>query len=304
MNFTAKDVQALREKTGCGMMDCKKALVECDGNMDAAIDYLREKGLASAQKKADRVAAEGQVYAFAKGNVGVVVEINAETDFVANGDGFKALTAKIANIIADQNPADVDALLECKEDGQTVNEMMQELFLAVRENMKIRRFVRTEGKVATYVHGGGKIGVMVQFDTADEIAAKDEFNVMGKDVAMQIAAVNPAYLDKDSVPAEVIEKEKAILVSQMKEDPKMANKPEQVLEKIVEGKIGKFYKENCLMDQAFVKDGDISVSKYVANTAKALGGDIKVVSYVRFEKGEGIEKKADNFAEEIANMVK
>lgn len=304
MAFTAKDVQALREKTGCGMMDCKKALVECDGNMDAAVDFLREKGLASAQKKAGRVAAEGQVYAFSKGNVGVVVEINAETDFVANGDGFKDLTVKVANVIADQNPADVDALMECKQDGVTVAEMMQELFLAVRENMKIRRFERTEGVVSTYVHGGGKIGVMVKFDTDASVAETEEFKVMGKDVAMQIAAVNPAYLDETSVPAEVLEKEKSILVMQMKEDPKMANKPEQVLHKIVEGKIGKYYKENCLLDQAFVKDGDLTVAKYVENTAKKLGKDIKVVSYVRYEKGEGIEKKVDNFAEEIANMVK
>ena len=314
MAFTAKDVQALREKTGCGMMDCKKALVECDGNMDAAVDFLREKGLASAQKKAGRVAAEGQVYAFSKGNVGVVVEINAETDFVANGDGFKDLTVKVANVIADQNPADVDALMECKQDGVTVAEMMQELFLAVRENMKIRRFERTEGVVSTYVHGGGKIGVMVKFDTDASVAETEEFKVMGKDVAMQIAAVNPAYLDEASVPAEVLEKEKSILVMQMKEDPKMANKPEavlgkivdgkQVLHKIVEGKIGKYYKENCLLDQAFVKDGDLTVAKYVENTAKKLGKDIKVVSYVRYEKGEGIEKKVDNFAEEIANMVK
>lgn len=304
MAFTAKDVQALREKTGCGMMDCKKALVECDGNMDAAVDFLREKGLASAQKKSSRVAAEGQVYAFSKGNVSVAVEINAETDFVANGDGFKELTVKIANIIADQNPADVDALMKCKENGVTVEEMMQELFLAVRENMKIRRFVRIEGKVATYVHGGGKIGVLVQFDTDDDVAENELFKTMGRDIAMQVAAVNPLYLDEASVPAEVIEKEKGILVSQMKEDPKMANKPEQVLEKIVEGKIGKYYKENCLMDQAFVKDGDINVAKYVSNVAKEIGKDIKVVSFVRFEKGEGIEKKADNFAEEIANMIK
>ena len=303
MAFTAKDVQALREKTGCGMMDCKKALTECDGNMDAAIDYLREKGLASQAKKASRVAAEGTVCAIVENGVGVVVELNAETDFVANGDDFKALAERVAKIIAAQNPADMDALLACTENGQTVEEMVQELFLKIRENIKIRRFVRYEGKVVTYVHAGGKIGVMVKFDTELD-ATNDAFVAMGKNIAMQIAAMNPAYLDEASVPAEVIEKEKEILIAQMKEDPKMANKPDAVLGKIVEGKIGKYYKENCLVEQAFVMDGDINVGKYVANTAKELGADIKIDSFVRYEKGEGIEKRVDDFAAEVASMVK
>ena len=303
MAFTAKDVQALREKTGCGMMDCKKALTECDGNMDAAIDYLREKGLASQAKKASRVAAEGTVCAIVENGVGVVVELNAETDFVANGDDFKALAERVAKIIAAQNPADMDALLACTENGQTVEEMVQELFLKIRENIKIRRFVRYEGKVVTYVHAGGKIGVMVKFDTELD-ATNDAFVAMGKNIAMQIAAMNPAYLDEASVPAEVIEKEKEILIAQMKEDPKMANKPDAVLGKIVEGKIGKYYKENCLVEQAFVMDSDINVGKYVANTAKELGADIKIDCFVRYEKGEGIEKRVDDFAAEVASMVK
>ena len=303
MAFTAKDVQALREKTGCGMMDCKKALTECDGNMDAAIDYLREKGLASQAKKASRVAAEGTVCAIVENGVGVVVELNAETDFVANGDDFKALAERVAKIIAAQNPADMDALLACTENGQTVEEMVQELFLKIRENIKIRRFVRYEGKVVTYVHAGGKIGVMVKFDTELD-ATNDAFVAMGKNIAMQIAAMNPAYLDEASVPAEVIEKEKEILIAQMKEDPKMANKPDAVLGKIVEGKIGKYYKENCLVEQAFVMDSDINVGKYVANTAKELGAEIKIASFVRFEKGEGIEKRVDDFAAEVAAMAK
>ena len=303
MAFTAKDVQALREKTGCGMMDCKKALTECDGNMDAAVDYLREKGLASQAKKADRIAAEGTVCAIVDNGVGVVVELNAETDFVANGEEFKALAERVAKIIAAQNPADMDALLACTEDGMTVEEMVQELFLKIRENIKIRRFVRYEGKVVTYVHAGGKIGVMVKFDT-DLDAANDAFIAMGKNIAMQIAAMNPSFLDEASVPAEVIEKEKEILIAQMKEDPKMANKPDAVLGKIVEGKIGKFYKENCLVEQAFVMDGDVSVGKYVENTAKELGADIKIATFVRFEKGEGIEKRVDDFAAEVASMVK
>lgn len=303
MAFTAKDVQALREKTGCGMMDCKKALTECDGNMDAAADFLREKGLASQAKKASRVAAEGTVCAYTKDNVGVVVELNAETDFVANGVEFKTLAGKVAEVIAEQNPADVDALLKCEKNGQTVEQMVQELFLAVRENIKVRRFVRYEGKTVTYVHAGGKIGVMVKFDT-DLAADNADFVAMGKNVAMQIAAMNPTYLDEASVPAEAIEKEKEILIAQMKEDPKMANKPEAVLGKIVEGKIGKFYKENCLVEQQFVMDGDLTVGKYVEKTAKELGADIKIEAFVRFEKGEGIEKRVDDFAAEVAGMIK
>ena len=303
MAFTAKDVQALREKTGCGMMDCKKALTECDGNMDAAVDYLREKGLASQAKKASRVAAEGTVVALTKDGVGVVVEVNSETDFVASNDEFKAFANKVADVIAAANPADVDALMAAKdENGKTVDELKQDIFLKFRENMQIRRFIRMEGSVVSYVHAGGKIGVMVKFDT--ELASSDAFVAMGKNVAMQIAAMNPSYLDEASVPAEVIEKEKAIMVAQMKEDPKMAGKPEQVLAKIVEGKMGKYFKENCLVEQQYVIDGDLTVGKYVASVAKELGGDIKVAEFVRYEKGEGIQKKEENFAEEIANMVK
>ena len=303
MAFTAKDVQALREKTGCGMMDCKKALVECDGNMDAATDYLREKGLASQAKKASRVAAEGTVCTYTKDGVGVMVELNAETDFVANGEEFKALAAKVAAIVAEQNPTDMDALLACEKDGMTVEAMVQELFLAIRENIKIRRFVRVEGKVVSYVHAGGKIGVLVNFET--EVAGdNDALIAMGKNIAMQIAAMNPAYLDIASVPAEVIEKEKEILIAQMKEDPKMANKPDAVLGKIVEGKIGKYYKENCLVEQQYVIDGDLTVGKYVEKTAKELGADIKVASFTRYEKGEGIEKRVDDFASEVASMIK
>ena len=303
MAFTAKDVQALREKTGCGMMDCKKALVETDGNMEAAVDYLREKGLASQAKKADRIAAEGTVAVYTADGVGAVVELNSETDFVANGDGFKALAAEVAQIVAEQNPQDVDALLACEKDGSTVEAKVQELFLAIRENIKVRRFARFEGKVVSYVHAGGKIGVLVNFDT--EVAADNAGLIAaGKNIAMQIAAMNPAYLDQASVPASVIEKEKEILIAQMKEDPKMANKPEAVLGKIVEGKIGKYYKENCLVEQQFVIDGDITVGKYIENTAKELGAEIKLASYVRFEKGEGIEKRVDDFAAEVAAMAK
>ena len=307
MAFTAKDVQALREKTGVGMMDCKKALVEADGDMDKAVDILREKGLASAAKKASRVAAEGVVAAYSDATAGALVEINCETDFVAKGEPFVNLSNKVAKTVVAAKPADVDALLATKavDSDKTVEEEVQEVFLALRENMKVRRFALVEGHTSTYIHAGGTVGVLVAFDVDDATAANPEFDVMGKNVAMQIAAMNPSYLDEASVPAEVIEKEKGILIAQMKEDPKMANKPEQVLVKIVEGKIGKFYKENCLLNQEFVRSDlfEGAVNGYVNSVAKALGADIKVTSFVRFEKGEGIEKKEDNFAAEIASMM-
>ncbi len=308
MAFTAKDVQALREKTGVGMMDCKKALVEADGDMDKAVDILREKGLASQAKKSGRVAAEGVVAAYSDGKAGALVEINCETDFVAKGEPFVALANKVAKTACVSAPADVDDLLKTDVvDGNgTVEEAVQEVFLALRENMKVRRFTRVEGHVATYIHAGGTVGVMVSFDVDDATAAKPEFDAMGKNVAMQIAAMNPSYLDEASVPAEVLDKEKAILVAQMKEDPKMASKPEAVLQKIVEGKIGKYYKENCLVDQEFVRS-DIfegSVGKYVESVAKALGSAVKLTGFVRYERGEGIEKKQEDFAAEIESMVK
>ena len=248
--FTAKDVKALREKTGCGMMDCKKALTQADGDMDKAIDFLREQGLAKQAKKAGRIAAEGVAYAVASddNSAGVVIEINAETDFVAKNDSFMDFVKTCAATVLKQNPADVEALLALKAEGseQTVAEMLQEKVLTIGENIQIRRFERMEGACVAYVHAGGKIGVLVNFDT--DLADKAEFVSYGKDIAMQIAALNTAYLNRDEVPAEVIDHEKAIKVEQLKNDPKMANRPEQVLGKIVDGKIGKYYKENCLVD--------------------------------------------------------
>lgn len=303
MNFTAKDVQSLREKTGCGMMDCKKALVASDGDMDKAVEFLREKGLAAVAKKSSRIAAEGAVVAYTDeaAKVSVVVEVNAETDFVAKNETFKQFAVDVAKTVAEKNPADVDALLETEmADGVKVADALKDKIYTIGENIKIRRFERYEGVVATYIHGGGRIGVMVKFDTTDDVAAADAFKEAGKDVAMQIAAINPLYLDKESVPADVIENEKRILTKQVMEE----GKPENIAEKIVMGKIGKFYKENCLMEQQFVKDGDYTVAKYVDKIAKDLGGSIKVLSFVRFEKGEGLEKKSDNFADEVASMVK
>lgn len=302
MAFTAKDVQTLRERTGCGMMDCKKALTETDGDMEKAIEVLREKGLAAAAKKAGRVAAEGIVYAYvdeAK-KVGVVIEVNSETDFVAKNDSFIAFVDTCAKTVAEQNPATVEALLECKAAGsdETIADMLREKILTIGENMKIRRFARYEGEVVTYIHGGGRIGVMVGFDT--DLSGKAEFKEYAKDIAMQVAASAPTYLDKTAVPSETIEKEKEILTIQAINEGKPAN----IAEKMVMGRIGKYYKEVCLLEQPFIKDGDLSVTQYTEKVAKELGGSIKVTGFVRYEKGEGLEKKEDNFADEVASMIK
>ena len=304
MAFTAADVKNLREKTGVGMMDCKKALAASDGDMDKAIEYLREKGLAASVKKADRIAAEGMAYAAVVNGVGVVVEVNAETDFVGKNEKFVDFVKGVAATVAAVNPADLDALMECKYNGTdlTVLQQQQEMVLVIGENIKVRRFARFEGGVCVpYVHAGGKIGVLVNLET-DLPAEKVE--EAGKDVAMQIAALNPRFWDKAQVTQDVLDEEKKIMMAQMENDPKMASKPEQVREKIVLGKLHKFYTENCLLQQEFVKDGDLTVEKYLAAAAKSLGGAITFKDAVRFEKGEGIEKKQENFAEEIASMVK
>lgn len=304
MAFTAQDVKNLREQTGCGMMDCKKALTESEGNFDKAVEYLREKGLAAAQKKASRVAAEGMVYATVAGNVGVVLEVNAETDFVAKNEMFQAFVKDVAAVVAEQNPADVDALLACKLGDDTVEAALKEKILVIGENIKIRRFERFEGVCSAYIHAGGTHAVLVQFDASAEIAAKAEFAAYAHDVAMQITASNPGYLCEAEVPAEVIEKEKEILLVQIANDPKNANKPDAIKEKMVLGRIGKFYKENCLVDQEFVKDPDLTVGKYTEKIAKELGGEIAIVKFVRYEKGEGLEKRCDDFAAEVASMMK
>ena len=308
MNFTAKDVAALREKTGCGMMDCKKALTASNGDVDAAIDFLREKGLAASAKKASRIAAEGVAYAkvAADGKSGVVIEINAETDFVAKNADFRTFVETCADTVLAEKPADVDALMDVKAVGteMTVAELLREKILTIGENIKIRRFTRFDGVVATYIHAAGRIGVMVQFDADEAVAAKTEFEAFAKDICMQVAAANPAYLCECKVPAEVVEHEKKILMEQIANDPKTANKPAQVIEKMVTGRIAKYYKENCLVDQIYVKDPDLTVQKYVDQTAKALGGKIAIADFVRYEKGEGLEKRNDNFADEVAGMIK
>ena len=365
--FTAKDVQALREKTGVGMMECKKALVEAEGDMDKAVEILKERGLATQQKKSSRVAAEGVVVAYndKENKVGVLVEVNCETDFVAKNPDFVALANRIAKTVAEKNPADVDALLkETIADGtETVEEAVQELFLAIRENMKVRRFARVEGVVETYIHAGGAVGVMVRFETDDATAAKDEFVAMGKNIAMQVAAMSPEYLSESDITADELAKMKTITIESALNKPDSLPKPilkkvfdtvlseklwsdedasayeeqknnkflfnflskegvaklaevavslkdlfvnDVIFGKAVDGRINKQIKEICLLNQVFVRSDlfDGNVSGYVADVAKKLGADIKVTGFTRFQRGEGIEKKADNFAAEIASMVK
>ena len=306
MAISAKDVMELRKQTDCGMMECKKALTEADGNFEKAIEILRERGLATAAKKAGRIAAEGMVYAdyCPECKVGVVIEVNAETDFVAKNDKFVDFVKKATKVIMEQNPADVETLMNCKMGDETVDQALKELILVIKENIKVRRFTRYEGVCSAYVHGGGTHGILVNFETTNDIDSKDEFTAYGKDIAMQVAAANPSYVDEASVPAEVVAKEKEIMLVQMSQDPKNANKPEAVKQKMIEGKIKKFFKENCLVDQEFVKDGDLTVAQYTAKVAKDLGGDIKIVKFTRFQKGEGLEKRADDFAAEVASMVK
>ena len=304
MAFTATDVKNLREMTGVGMMDCKKALTAADGDMDKAVEWLREKGMAASVKKAGRIAAEGMAYAAVVDGIGVVVEVNAETDFVGKNEKFVDFVKGVAATVAKDNPADLDALMNCKYNGTdlTVTQQQQEMVLVIGENIKVRRFARySDGVSVPYVHAGGKIGVLVNLET--DLDA-DKVQEAGKDVAMQIAALNPRFWDKSQVTQEVLDEEKKVMMAQMENDPKMAGKPEQVREKIVMGKLNKFYSENCLLQQDFVKDGDVTVEKYLAAAAKALGGTITFKDAVRFEKGEGIEKKQENFAEEIASMVK
>ena len=367
MAFTAKDVQALREKTGVGMMDCKKALVETDGDVEKAIEILRKKGLAQAEKKASRVAAEGIVATCSDASAGILVEINCETDFVAKGAPFVELSSKVAKTVLAAKPADVEALLATKavDSDLTVEEEVQEVFLALRENMKVRRFALVEGHVATYIHAGGSVGVIVSFDVDDETAAKAEFDAMGKNVAMQIAAMSPEYLSKADISDEELAKMKSITIDSALNKPDslpipvlnslieeainekkwsedditiyqgldqkqrknfvnfisdaayatlvelaLAHKAEIAENKIfvglVQGRLSKQIKEVCLLEQAFVRsdlfEGD--VNGYINSVAKALGAEIKATSFTRFAKGEGIEKKVDDFAAEIASMVK
>ena len=293
MAITASMVKDLRTKTGAGMMDCKKALVEAEGDMEKAVDILREKGLSQAAKKASRVAAEGAVVSAisADGKVGTIVEVNCETDFVGSNDDFRALAARIAQQIIAVNPADVEALLASEMDGKAVKDQVTEAVAKIGENISVRRFVRyesaesAEGAVYSYVHGGGKIGVLVEMKGADA--------ELGKDVAMQVAAANPSYLDRTQVPQAEIEHEKEVLAVEARNE----GKPEKIIEKMVLGRINKYYKEVCLVDQEFIKDGDLTIAKLLKSK------NAEVVRFARFQLGEGIEKKQDDLAAEVAKQL-
>ena len=304
MAFTAQDVKKLREMTNVGMMDCKAALAATDGDMDKAVDWLREKGLAKAAKKASRVAAEGVAFATVVDGIGVVIEVNSETDFAAKTESFMDLVKNLAVVVAKENPADVEALKASKYPNSqlTVTEIMQEKVMSIGENMQIRRFDRfADNFSVAYVHAGGTHGVLVNLAVEGDIDATE----IGKNVAMQIAAMNAKYWDKTLVPQAEVDKEMAVQVALMDNDPKMASKPAQVKEKIAAGKINAFFKEICLLQQDFVR-GDLfqgSVEGYIADAGKKLGGKVTFVNAVHYIKGEGIEKKEENFADEVAAQI-
>lgn len=304
--ITAKDVAALRAKTGIGMMECKKALVEADGDMDAAVKLLREKGELKAESKmATRIAADGIVDIMKDGDTTAIIEVNSETDFVAKNASFQEFVKNLLKTVIANKPADVDALLASTYiDGtETVEAKLKEMIFVIGEKISIRRFAVVEGVSSTYIHGTGAIGVIVKFDADAEVVAKPGFAEFAKNIALQVGAYPTPYLDRDSVPADVIEEEKKILMAQIANDPANAKKPAQIIEKMVIGKIGKFYENNCLVDMTYVKDEDLKVGAYVDKTAKELGGKIKISGFYRYEKGEGIQKREENFAEEIAKLT-
>jgi elongation factor Ts len=304
-NISAKMVGDLKKKTGAGLMDCKRALVETDGDVDAAIKILREKGLAAAAKKADRIAADGLVSVLKDGNTVAMVEVNSETDFVAKNASFVEFVQGILRTIITFKPATLDELKACKFDGTeyTVEETVKDKIYTIGENITLRRFTVIEGITSTYIHGNGSIGVIVKFDVDAAVAATEEFVEFAKNIALQAGAYATPYLDRDHVPASVINEEKEVIMGQIKNDPKNASKPAAIIEKMAIGKLGKFYEENCLVDKEYIKEDNMKVSQYIANTAKALGTSIKVVDFARFEKGEGIEKREDNLGDEVAKML-
>jgi len=304
-NISAKMVGDLKKKTGAGLMDCKRALVETDGDVDAAIKILREKGLAAAAKKADRIAADGLVSVLKDGNTVAMVEVNSETDFVAKNATFVEFVQGILRTVIAFKPATIEELKACKFDGTeyTVEETIKDKIYTIGENITLRRFTVIEGITSTYIHGNGSIGVIVKFDVDAAVAESEEFVEFAKNIALQAGAYATPYLDRDHVPASVIAEEKEVIMGQIKNDPKNAKKPENIIEKMAVGKLGKFYEENCLVDKEYIKEDNMKVSQYIANTAKALGTSIKVVDFARFEKGEGIEKREDNLGDEVAKML-
>ncbi|MBQ8145338.1 MAG: elongation factor Ts [Clostridia bacterium] len=308
--ITASMVNELRQKTGCGMMECKKALTEANGDMDNAIKVLREKGLAVAAKKASRIAAEGVVDILVADDKksAAMIEVNAETDFVAKNATFLEFVQNLLKTILATRPANVEELLakQYVDSDMTVEAKLKDMVFTIGENMNIRRFVIVDGIVGTYIHGKGSTGVIVSYEADESVVASEAFAEFAKNIALQVAgAPSPVlYLNKESVPEKDLEEEKSIILAQLANDPKNANKPAQILEKMVAGKLGKFYEKNCLLEQEYVKEDKMSVSQYVENTAKALGGSIKVTGYCMYEKGEGLEKREDDFAAEIERLVK
>ena len=305
--ISAKMVNDLRAKTGAGLMDCKRALTGTNGDFDEAIKVLREKGLAVAAKKADRIAAEGVVDILycEEYKTAAMIEVNSESDFVAKNADFLAFVRGCLDVIMDKRPADVAALLALPfgESGMTVDAMLKEKILTIGENLNIRRFVLAEGPMSTYIHGKGAIGVVVKFNADAACEGNPGFAEVAKNVALQIAAMSPAYLDRAAVPKSVVDNEMEILAAQIKNDPSNASKPANIIEKMTVGRINKFYEGNCLLDQVYVKDDSLTVGKYVAAKAGEFGGAMSVDSFYRFEKGEGIERREDNFAEEIAKLA-
>ena len=306
--ITASMVNDLRQKTGCGMMECKKALTEANGDVDEAIKLLREKGLAVAAKKASRIAAEGVVDIMVADDKksAAMIEVNAETDFVAKNEKFLDFVKGLLKTIIATKPANVEELLTKPflDTEMTVEAKLKDMIFTIGENMNIRRFLIVEGVLTSYIHGKGSTGVIVKFEADDNAVANEGFAAFAKNVALQVAAMPVLYLDKASVPEKDLEEEKSVILAQLNNDPKNANKPANILEKMVVGKLGKFYEKNCLLEQAYIKDDKISVGKYVVDAAKEFGGDIKVVGYFMYEKGEGLEKREDDFAAEIEKMVK
>ncbi len=305
-NITAKDVAALRAKTGIGMMECKKALVEAEGDVEEAIKILRKRGELKAEAKtASRIAADGIVDIMQDGNTTAMIEVNSETDFVAKNASFQDFVKNLLKTIIANKPTDVDALMasEYIDGGVTVEAKLKEMIFVIGEKISIRRFVVVSGLASTYIHGTGSIGVVVTFDADDAVAAKEEFGAFAKNIALQVGAYPTPYLNKESVPASVIEEEKNILMAQIANDPANAKKPAQIIEKMVVGRINKFYDNNCLLDMTYVKDDELKVGKYVELTAKELGGNITVTGFHRFEKGEGIQKREEDFAAEIAKLT-
>ena len=308
MEVTASMVKDLREMTGAGMMDCKKALAATDGDMDKAVEFLREKGLAAAEKKAGRIAAEGVVdtYVLADGKVASIVEVNSETDFVAKNEKFRDFVTAVAKQAAETTTTDIEAFLAEKwalDTTKTVKEELSSMIAIIGENMNIRRFERVNaenGFVMSYIHGGGRIGILVDVNCS---VNNEEVQEAAKNVAMQIAALSPKYVDQSEISADFIAHEKNILKAQIMNDPANSKKPENIIEKMLEGRLNKELKEFCLVDQAYVKDSELTVGQYLANVSKQVGAPMTIKKFIRFETGEGLEKKSENFAEEVARQM-